>query len=386
MRIVCFYHSLISDWNHGNAHFLRGVVRELLARGHAVEVYEPAHGWSLAHLLLERGEAALTGFYAHYPELSSRHYALGGLDLDRALEDADVVIVHEWNEPELVAWIGAHRRRGGDYLLLYHDTHHRMVSAPEEMRRHDLSGYDAVLAFGEVLRALYDRSGRAPAAFTWHEAADVSVFHPQVAAPSGDLIWVGNWGDDERAAELGEFLLRPAARLGLRARVHGVRYPERARAALREAGVEYAGFLPNYLVPAAFAAHLLTVHVPRRPYARALVGVPTIRVFEALACGIPLVSAPWEDVEGLFRPGEDLLFARDGAEMEAQLRLLLAEPRRRAELSARGRQTILARHTCAHRVDELFAICARLGLPCNTAGARPAAGAFTKGDAECPSA
>jgi len=51
MHFVMFYHSLVSDWNHGNAHFLRGVVRELLARGHRVDVYEPQHGWSLACLL-----------------------------------------------------------------------------------------------------------------------------------------------------------------------------------------------------------------------------------------------------------------------------------------------------------------------------------------------
>ena len=51
MKIALFYHSLISDWNHGNAHFLRGVVRELLALGHTVEVYEPASGWSLQNLL-----------------------------------------------------------------------------------------------------------------------------------------------------------------------------------------------------------------------------------------------------------------------------------------------------------------------------------------------
>ncbi|MGH8174867.1 MAG: glycosyltransferase, partial [Steroidobacter sp.] len=46
MKFVLFYHSLVSDWNHGNAHFLRGVVSELLARGHAVDVYEPENGWS----------------------------------------------------------------------------------------------------------------------------------------------------------------------------------------------------------------------------------------------------------------------------------------------------------------------------------------------------
>jgi spore maturation protein CgeB len=94
-----------------------------------------------------------------------------------------------------------------------------------------------------------------------------------------------------------------------------------------------------------------------------LPGIPTIRVFEALACGIPLVSAPWHDAEGLFSPGEDFLVARDGDEMRRHLEALLADPDRAAALAERGRRTVLARHTCAHRVDELLAIAGgELGL------------------------
>jgi spore maturation protein CgeB len=111
-----------------------------------------------------------------------------------------------------------------------------------------------------------------------------------------------------------------------------------------------------------FAGHAVTVHVPRRPYTQTLVGVPTIRMFEALACGIPLVSAPWSDVEGLFTPGADFLFARDGDEMAACLRQLLHEPERAEALRQHGLATIRARHTCAHRVEELLAICRGLGV------------------------
>ncbi len=105
----------------------------------------------------------------------------------------------------------------------------------------------------------------------------------------------------------------------------------------------------------------MTVHVPRRPYVRALPGIPTIRVFEALACGIPLVSAPWDDAEGLFTPGKDFLVASTGQEMTRLLRLVCHEPELARALAEHGRQTILARHTCAHRVDELLAVAAELG-------------------------
>ena len=57
MRIVLFCHSLVSDWNHGNAHFLRGVTAELLARGQDVRVYEPLDGWSRANLVADHGRA-----------------------------------------------------------------------------------------------------------------------------------------------------------------------------------------------------------------------------------------------------------------------------------------------------------------------------------------
>jgi spore maturation protein CgeB len=230
------------------------------------------------------------------------------------------------------------------------------------MAAYDLTHYDGVLAFGRVLRDLYLDRGWTPRAFTWHEAADTRLFHPIAGEPiEGDLVWVGNWGDDERTAELHEFLLEPVRDLGLRARVHGVRYPAEARSALDAAGIEFAGWLPNHRVPRAFARFRATVHVPRRPYVRALPGIPTIRVFEALACGIPLVSAPWPDVEELFTPGEDFLVARDGAAMRRQLRHLLHDPDFARELAERGRRTILARHTCAHRVHELLEIAAELG-------------------------
>ncbi len=125
-------------------------------------------------------------------------------------------------------------------------------------------------------------------------------------------------------------------------------------------GAAYRGWLPNHRAPDVFARHLLTVHVPRRFYATLLPGIPTIRVFEALACGIPLVSAPWDDTEQLFTPGADFLVAADGGQMRARLRDLMHDAGLRADLAAHGLATVRARHTCAHRVDELLGILQRL--------------------------
>jgi spore maturation protein CgeB len=361
-KLVVFCHSLRSDWNHGNAHFLRGILSEWWHRGFDVVALEPANSWSAQNLSEDHGPAALEAWSEVYPPLPLVIYDPARLDLDRVLEGADLVLVHEWNEPELVARIAAHRKSSSSYLLLFHDTHHRAASTPASMAAMRLDGFDGVLAFGEVLRDAYIRRGWARRAFTWHEAADLRIFRSRLeVARQRDLVWIGNWGDDERTAELQEFLIEPIASLGLSARVHGVRYPPDARQALAEAGLEFARYLPNFQVPDAFAAASATVHIPRRPYVRMLPGIPTIRVFEALACGIPLVCAPWHDTEELFTPGQDFLVARSGVQMRAHLDAIRRDPELSGALSEHGRATIEARHSCAHRVNELLAICRRLG-------------------------
>jgi spore maturation protein CgeB len=355
-----FYHSLVSDWNHGNAHFLRGVAAELLARGHRVIVLEPEQGWSRTHLLAEHGPSVLSRFERTYPTLRSELYG-ANLDLDRVLDSADLVLVHEWTDRAMVAAIGQHRAAGGRYRLLFHDTHHRSMTRPEEMSEYDLSHYDGVLASGAVIRRRYLELGWASRAWTWHEAADHRVFRPMPGNRlEGDLVWMGNWGDDERIAELEEFLIRPAEALKLRARVHGVSYPNEALHRLADAGVEYGGWIPNFAVPGVFARFRFTLQISGRPHADALPGIPSIRVFEALACGIPLICSPWEDREGLFASGRDYLQVRDGEEMRRTLRTLMTNESAARALAEHGYRTILARHTCVHRVNELLGIVTEL--------------------------
>lgn len=360
MKIVYFTHSLASCWNHGNAHFLRGVLSELIARGHDVHVWEPDGAWSLANLLADHGGAGLDAYHAAYPELSSSTYTPLCCP-ERMIEGADLVIVHEWNDPKLVARLGRRRSFGAPFTLLFHDTHHRAVSEPEAMRAYDLSGYDGVLAFGEALSEVYRSWGWNGRVWTWHEAADLRRFHPpEDEVEREGLVWIGNWGDGERTEELGRFLFRPARDARMPLDIYGVRYPAEAKSMLAHYGARYHGWAPNARAPEIFARHLATIHVPRRYYATILPGIPTIRVFEALACGIPLVSAPWEDAEGLFRPGQDYLVARDGDELTRHLLALRSDPDLRAELVRNGLETIRARHSCAHRVDELLAIVASI--------------------------
>jgi spore maturation protein CgeB len=364
MKIVYFTHSIISCWNHGNVHFLRGVMRALRAAGHDVAIWEPAQSWSRQNLISEVGEQAVADFAVGFPELAgcSRIYSHNPGAIDAALDRADLVMVHEWNEPSLVAELGRRRARGGHFILLFHDTHHRMVSDPEAMARYDLQAYDGVLAFAESLSLAYRRHGWGARVFTWHEAADTATFHlPAIPQPRAGAVWIGNWGDGERSEELRDYMLDPVHACGVVLEIYGVRYPQDAKAELVRRGVRYHGWLANARVPEIFARHLFTLHVPRRFYLSHLPGIPTIRMFEALACGIPLLSAPWRDSEGLFTPGRDFLQARTSREMTELMRELINDAALRTTISAHGLATIQSRHTCTHRAQELLNIVGSLG-------------------------
>lgn len=359
MRCVLFCHAFTSCWNNGNAHFLRGVARELHALGHEVVVFEPIDGWSRLNAIRDRGEQVLNEVQTLFSGLDIRRYDTF-LDLDRALDGAGLVIVHEWNSPELIAEIGRRRAQGASFTLLFHDTHHRAVTAPAELEQFDLDGFDGVLAFGEVLRQIYLKLGWANRAFTWHEAADVALYRPlPEIARTDDVVWIGNWGDGERAAELDEFLVRPVSELALRAKIYGVRYSDTALRTIDAAGIAYCGWLPAHQAPSAFARARTTVHVPRGPYVRSLRGIPTIRMFEAMACGIPIVSAPWDDAERIFPEGS-YLRAADRGQMKQALRSLLHDPELALATAARGLRAVSDRHTCRHRVLQLLEIVAEV--------------------------
>lgn len=364
-RIAYFAHAVRADWNNGNAHFLRGLVRALGHCGHDVRVFEPADGWSIQNMREEQdGSRALRHFESTYPDLHVTAYDADGADnfenLSRwrdLLRGFDVVILHEWNPPQL-AHLLLSLREELRFRLLFHDTHHRASSSPEQIRLLGVDRFDGVLAYGEALRHVYRERFNLARVWTLHEAADTTVFRPLTAErKTCDGVWVGNWGDDERSAEICKYLLRPAAELPeFRFLVYGVRYPQQALSALEYARVRYGGYLPNLDGPGVYAAARATVHIPRQQYVQALTGIPTIRVFEALACGIPLISAPWQDTERLFRD-DDFRMVHSTREMISALQSLLSDPKQANAQAARGLETVLARHTCRHRAEQLSSIC-----------------------------
>jgi spore maturation protein CgeB len=360
MKIVIFAHSIVSDWSHGNAHFLRGLMRALTKRGHEVVGCERWRNWSSDSLLADHGHGPVVEFARLFHDLHIQMYGEwpGIIDeVDRLTRGADLVLVHEFNEPELVGAVGYVRQQRKDFALLFHDTHHRPASVPWQVARFNLQHYDGVLAYGDSLTRVYRENFGQEHVWTFHEAADTTVFHPRRAEKTDDVVWIGNWGDDERTREIREYLVDSARMLPeLRFAVHGVRYPESGLREIGDAGIEFRGWIANYKVPDAFARAKMTLHIPRGPYLNQLPGIPTIRPFEALACGIPTLSTPWPDMEGLFREGKDYLMVRTPAEMREQMLRLSHDEEARARLAESGLETILARHTCGHRAEQLEGI------------------------------
>jgi hypothetical protein len=219
--------------------------------------------------------------------------------------------------------LGRIRARGGDFVLLFHDTHHRAATSP---------GRDAGASSSTVRRRARlrhaDRDSTAARlgkrVWTWHEAADTSVFYPrQRDRESGDLVWVGNWGRRGAQRRNPRVPDRPGRRARLSADVFG-----RPLSRIRVAELAGRHPLPRLarqpLVPEVFAQYR-SRSMCRAGLTRGAAGIPTIRVFEALACGIPLVSAPWVGRGRLFPP-DCFPDGRGRRAMQDAMRAVLADP------------------------------------------------------------
>ena len=335
MRIVFFYPSLLSDLNNPSATGLRGLGMELLLRGHEVIVYEPLDGRPLQAVLAAYGHGPVARFHAAYPGLASRRYSPATLDLPAAVAGASLVVAHATTDPGLLAGLQALRARCGDFHLVLH------APRPTPAR-----GFDAVRCADG---ATGPRSPGAGAVFIpWSAAADTRIFRPPAPSPTPelDVICVAGSAAPAQLDALAEFCLRPAQRLGLRARVYGA-----GLAALAPAEVQLAGWVPDFDLPRHFAAARVAVVLPS-----SVAGRPDPYLFPALACGRPVLAGPWSDTNHLLHPGRDYLVARDGAELTGWLARLLADPQLAATLADSGHRAVLAHHTMARRADTLLGL------------------------------
>ena len=342
MRLVFLGLSITSSWGNGHATNYRALVRALRGRGHDVLFLERDVPW-----YAEQRDAPEAGeLYASVDHLRNR--------FAEDVRDAELVVVGSY-VPEGVAvaeWVLA----TANGAVAFYDidtpvTLAKLASGDAEYLAPELvPRFDLYLSFtgGPTLTTLEDRWG-ARRARPFHCLVDETAYRPIDVERRWRLGYLGTFSDDRQPA-VDRLLLRPARRLaGDRFVVAGPQYPTNIR---WPANVERFEHLPPADHPAFYAAQAFTLNVTRPDMVRAGWS-PSVRLFEAAACGVPVISDRWEGLDRFFVPGTEILIA-DEAEQVVRYVTEVSEEERR-ELGERARRRVLAAHTARHRAEELEA-------------------------------
>lgn len=346
MRLAVLGLSITSSWGNGHATTYRGLLRAFTRRGHEVIFLERDVPWYAAHRDLPNPVFCSTRLYHGLDELRERHEAL--------IATADAVIVGSY-VPEGVAvaeWVGAVARG----VKAFYDIDTPVTLA--KLARDDfeyltpalIPTFDLYMSFtgGPTLRHLEDRYG-APMARALYCSVDEAAYQPQPTRTRWDLGYLGTYSAD-RQPKLDALLIEPARALGgRRFAVAGPQYP---------ADIDWPGNVERieHLAPpehpAFYSTQRFTLNITRADMVAAGWS-PSVRLFEAGACGVPIISDVWEGLDEIFAPEEEILPARTGEDV---LRILrdCPEERRRA-IGAAARAKVLASHTAAVRARELEA-------------------------------
>lgn len=344
MRVVFLGLSITSSWGNGHATNYRALAQEMAARGHHVTFCERDVPWYAAHRDLPSPGYAQLCLYGDLDELRRR--AAG------AVRDADLAIVGSY-VPEGVAvaeWVL--QTAGGARAFYDIDTPVTLAKlaagdheylAPELVARFDL-----YLSFtgGPALAVLADRFGaRRPLAF--YCLVDPRAYRPVAAERRWDLGYLGTYSPDRQPGL--EALLIAVARAAPERRfvVAGPRYPAEVAWPQNVERIEHLA-PPDHA--AFYCAQRYTLSVTRAEMRR-LGWSPSVRLFEAAACGTPIVSDRWPGLDDVFIPGQEILVA-DGTQ-DVMAVLEGADAAARDAVAQAARRRVLAQHTAAHRVDQL---------------------------------
>ncbi len=346
MRVVVLGLSITSSWGNGHATTYRGLLRELARRGHEVTFLERDVPWYAAHRDLPNPVFCATRLYQGLDELERQHAPL--------VAEADAVILGSY-VPDGVAvgeWLCATARG----LKAFYDIDTPVTLAKLARGEHDylspslIPRFDLYLSFtgGPTLRRLEDELG-SPMARALYCSVDERAYQPLQVPTRYDLGYLGTYSAD-RQPQLEELLLGPARAMpDARFAVVGPQYPAEIA---WPSNVERAAHLAPPEHPAFYAAQRFTLNLTRADMVAAGWS-PSVRLFEAAACGVPVISDMWEGLLALFRPGEEILFAESGEAVARVLRNCAEEQRRAIGAAARAR--VLAAHTAAVRARELEA-------------------------------
>lgn len=344
MKIVFLGLSITSSWGNGHATNYRALVRELSARGHEVIFCERDVPWYAAQRDLPEPPWGRTSLYGSLDELAERH----GEDVAAA----DLVVVGSYVPEGVAVCEWALERAGGATAFYDIDTPVTLAKLRRGDREYlspDLVGrFDLYLSFtgGPTLEVLEEEFG-ARRAIAFHCLVDPDAYRPLEAEARWDLGYLGTYSDD-RQPVLERLLVEPAKRAPESAfAVAGPQYPE---AIEWPANVERIEHVAPGDHPSFYASQRFTLNITRAQM-REAGWSPSVRLFEAAACAVPVISDRWDGLDRIFAPGEEILIADSADDVLAYLREVGEEERR--EIAARARERVLAEHTAERRCEQL---------------------------------
>jgi spore maturation protein CgeB len=345
LNIVIIGLSITSSWGNGHATTYRGLVRELTARGHDVLFLEHDRPWYATNRDMPAPPWGRTRLYRNLYELRDR--------FARAVRNADLVIVGSYVVKGVAVgeWVTA--TAGG--LTAFYDIDTPVTLAKlargdtEYLAPELIPKYDLYLSFtgGPTLRRL-EREFGSPRALPLYCSVDPELYYPDPKQPrKWDMGYLGTYSPD-RQPPLERLMLEPARRLARRKFVvAGPQYPADVAWPRNVKRIEH---LPPSKHRAFYNRQNFTLNVTRADMVAAGYS-PSVRLFEAAACGVPIVSDDWPGLDTFFAPGEEILIARSSDEALSYLRHVGEAERRRIGAAARAK--VLARHTAAKRAAEL---------------------------------
>ena len=337
--------SITSSWGNGHATTYRALVRALADRGHRVLFLERDVPWYASRRDLPSPPWCETRLYNSVDELRDRYSG--------AVRDADAVVVGSY-VPEGVA-VGAWATAAAAGVCAFYDidtpiTLAKLRCGDEEYLSPELiPQYDLYLSFtgGPTLRRLEDDWG-ARRARALYCSFDPEHYFPQEVSGRYELGYLGTWSAD-RQPTLDRLLLEPARRLPQRSFVvAGPQYPSDI---CWPKNVERLDHVPPAQHRRFYCEQRFTLNVTRADMIAAGYA-PSVRLFEAAACGVPVVSDWWEGLDALFEPSREILIAETSDDCLRHLNDV-AEAERR-EIGAHARRRVLAEHTADRRAGELL--------------------------------
>ncbi|MCM0083254.1 glycosyltransferase [Geomonas sp. Red32] len=344
MNIVVFGLSITSSWGNGHATTYRGLLREMAGRGHSILFLERDAPWYARNRDLPEPGFCRTVLYQSLPEMMS--------EFGREVREADCVIVGSYVKEgvEIGKWVTGEAKG----ITAFYDIDTPVTLADLQdgtcayLTADLIPRYRLYLSFtgGPTLRVL-ERQFGSPMARPLYCSVDPDLHYPLVEKPTWDLGYLGTYSND-RQPSLERLLCKPATRWPKgRFVVAGAQYPAEIRWPANTDRIEHLA--PDHH-RGFYCSQRFTLNLTRRAMRRAGYS-PSVRLFEAGACGVPVISDPWPGLDEFFTPGKEILVATEADQVLEILRSYPDEIRR--TMGERARTRTLQEHTASRRAEEL---------------------------------